>query len=163
MCLWIHDGLLAGYIAVSMRVWGSGAEWVWTALLYEEHRRFGKYALLAYMSVWWVMLASLWMLFDGFFTNAQQGFDVVYGTLFLGFILSSAGFYYLKRDFNHPASVLPPQPLRVIRWVKGEIDLRERYIPKTKVGGSCQIRPGRKQYPDFTTRSILLNGWKQKD
>jgi hypothetical protein len=84
MCIWIHDGLSAGYIAISSHVWGSGAEWVWTALLFQEHRRFGKYAVLAYMSVWWVMLASLWMVFDGLFTSAQEGFDVVYGTLLFG-------------------------------------------------------------------------------
>lgn len=102
---------------------------MWTALLFQEHRRFGKHAVLAYMSVWWVMLASLWMVFDGLFTSAQEGFDVVYGTLLFGFILSSAGFYYLKRDFNHPMCVLQPQPLRVIRWAREGINLQERIVP----------------------------------
>lgn len=107
---------------------------MWTALLFQEHRRFGKHAVLAYMSVWWVMLASLWMVFDGLFTSAQEGFDVVYGTLLFGFILSSAGFYYLKRDFNHPMCVLQPQPLRVIRWAREGINLQERNVPITRLG-----------------------------
>lgn len=134
MCWWSRDVLTAGYITVSTRVWGSGAEWVWTALLYSEHRRFGKYALLAYMSVFWVMLASVWMSFDGLFPDSQDSLDVVYGTLFIGFVLSSAGFYYLKRDFDHPTLSLKPQPLRVIRWVYKCINVERRDVPKTKLG-----------------------------
>jgi len=135
MCVWSSDGLEAGYITVSTRVWGSGAEWVWTALLYSGHRRFGKYALLAYMSVFWVMLASVWMSFDGLFSDIQGSLYLVYGTLFIGFVVSSAGFYYLKRDFNHPTLSLKPQPLRVMRWVyECNIDVERREVPKTRLG-----------------------------
>jgi len=134
MCWWTHDGLTAGYITVSTRIWGSGAEWVWTALLYKQHRRFGKWALMAYMAVFWVMLASIWMSFDGLFPESSDAFDVVYGSLFIGFVLSSGGFYYLKRDFNHPTISLKPQPLKVMRWIYECIDVEERDVPRTKLG-----------------------------
>jgi hypothetical protein len=147
MCCWVHDGLSAGYICASTRIWGSGAEWVWTALLHKNHRRFGMYAFMAYMSVVWVVLAALWMAFDGLFNAAQQSFDMVYGTLFIGFIFSCAGFYYLKRDFNHPVCVLKPQPLLVLRWIVYDIHVEIPYVPETKLGTiegrvSAGISPG---------------------
>ena len=58
----------------------------------------------------------------------------MYGTLVFGFILSCAGFYYLKRDFNHPTCVLKPQPLAVLRWVRECIDLERRRVPQTMLG-----------------------------
>jgi hypothetical protein len=136
MYIWAENGVSAGYVAVSTRVWGSGAEWIWTALLFPEHRRFGWLALWAYASGFWVMLTALWMAFDDLISlgDPQTALHVVYGNLIFGFIVSCAVFYRLKKYHNYPVSVFKPQPLKVIRWIMDSIELDRRRVPRTILG-----------------------------
>jgi hypothetical protein len=136
MCLWSQGGVSAGYVAVSTRVWGSGAEWIWTALLFPEHRQFGWLAFWAYTSGFWVMLSAAWMAFDNSlsFGDSDKALHIVMGDLIFGLIVSGVAFYRLKKWHNHPESVFEPQPLKVIRWIRESIDCERKFVPKTKLG-----------------------------
>lgn len=145
---WLTTPLSAGFIAMSVRVWGSGAEWACTALFYAGHRKFGWLVIWAYAINLWVIGAGAMMnvfqeaeLVEILNASSSTSSSVNSAAGYFADLTGAAGIFIsgivvcfwpfkklLSRERKDLLEMPDPQPLQIIRWVNESIDIENRQV-----------------------------------